>query len=230
MISHGWMSKVCRWARRAVIAGVAAGGSMGLVGCSSDLQQRADLLEQENMDLRAANDQLSTALRDAETRADAASRDASALRGEAERLRSASNRPTGGSTGFEGLTGVTTSMRGGELVVDVAGDVLFDSGKATLKSSAKQTLDRIAEVLNSSYSGRGVRIAGHTDTDPIKKSGWKSNERLSAERALAVEEYLASRGVSQNRMYAAAYGPSQPKGSKKDSRRVEIVIIASAGN
>ncbi|MEX2217992.1 MAG: OmpA family protein, partial [Phycisphaerales bacterium] len=107
-----------------------------------------------------------------------------------------------------------------------AGDVLFDSGKATLKASAKKTLDNVASTIKSRYGANVVRIEGYTDTDPIVKSGWKSNERLSGERAMAVEEYLSSRGLPKDRIYYAGFGSSRPKSTKKDSRRVEIVILA----
>jgi outer membrane protein OmpA-like peptidoglycan-associated protein len=43
---------------------------------------------------------------------------------------------------------------------------------------------------------------------------------------MAVESYLAGKGVDQDRMYAAAFGTSNPRASKKESRRVEIVILA----
>jgi outer membrane protein OmpA-like peptidoglycan-associated protein len=119
----------------------------------------------------------------------------------------------------------TSVTGGGEVILDIAGDVLFDSGRAVLKGGAKRTLDQIASVLNSQYSGRLIRVAGHTDTDPIRKSKWKTNERLSAERALAVEEYLASRGVAKDRMYVAAYGSAFPRATKAESRRVEIIIM-----
>lgn len=216
---------IARTTRRA-LALVAVAAMLG--GCGSDMKQRADLLEQENNDLRSRAEQLEGALTDAESRRTAAEDEARAARAEAERLRTTSRAPATTPTGFEGMSGVTTSMRNGEIVVGVAGDVLFDSGKATLRNDAKRTLDGIAQVLNSQYNSRQIRIAGHTDSDPIRKSGWRNNGQLSAERALAVEEYLAGKGVEGRRMYAAAFGAKQPKGSKKDSRRVEIVILSAA--
>jgi len=110
-------------------------------------------------------------------------------------------------------------------VVGVAGDVLFDSGKTELKRSSKSTLDRIAGVIASQYPGRMIRVEGYTDSDPIRKSHWKTNERLSAERAMSVEAYLVSKGVDNDQVYSAAFGPASPKGSKSASRRVEIVIL-----
>lgn len=107
----------------------------------------------------------------------------------------------------------------------VAGDVLFDSGQTTLKSSAKKELDGIASNIKSQHSGQNVRVEGYTDTDPIKKSKWKTNEALSEARASAVRDYLVSRGISSGRISAVGMGSSKPKPSKKDSRRVEIVVV-----
>lgn len=123
----------------------------------------------------------------------------------------------------------TTSRRGSDLVVQVAGDVLFDPGSITLKSTAKRTLDRVARVILDRYSANRVRVEGYTDSDPIKKSKnlYESNEELSAKRALAVEKYLVSKGLSSELVYAAAFGPADPKSTKKASRRVEIVILGA---
>ena len=90
----------------------------------------------------------------------------------------------------------STSRRGGDLVVEVAGDVLFDPGSITLKSTSKRTLDRVARVILDRYRGNTIRVEGYTDTDPLKKTAGKydSNEELSAKRALAVEKYLVSKG------------------------------------
>lgn len=115
----------------------------------------------------------------------------------------------------------------GDVVLTVAGDVLFPSGQVTLKADGRRELDRIARMIMSQYSGNTVRVEGYTDSDPIRKSSWKSNERLSSERALAVEQYLVGRGVDADRIYSAAMGAAKPKSSKQASRRVEIVILAN---
>jgi len=216
-----------RLARRALLGALVL-PALGLIGCANG-KANEDLLMQyqrENEELRDREAQLRAALDDAESRnaglADERARLASELaemRGELSEART--------RTGFEGIEGATTSMRGADIVVDVAGDVLFASGSVTLRSEAKRTLDEIAQVINSRYAGQEIRIAGHTDNDPIRKSKWKTNERLSAERALAVEEYLASKGVDKDRMHIAGYGPAVPKGTKSQSRRVEIVVLGS---
>ncbi|MFK7760199.1 MAG: OmpA family protein [Phycisphaerales bacterium] len=134
------------------------------------------------------------------------------------------------STGFEGIDGVDIGRRaGGEIVVGVEADVLFNSGSADLRNDARTTLDRVAGVLQSTYSANEVRIEGYTDTDKLvkTKAKWKTNENLSAARALAVEGYLVGKGVSNDQVYSAAFGPSKAKATKKDSRRVEIVILGN---
>jgi hypothetical protein len=98
---------------------------------------------------------------------------------------------------------------------------------ATLAALVRQ--NKFECRINSDFGGNVVRVEGHTDSDPIKKQKgkYKDNEELSAERALAVERYLVGRGVASSQIYAAAFGPASPKGSKKASRRVEIVILTA---
>jgi flagellar motor protein MotB len=186
---------------------------MVLGGCGKAKQSKLAL--SENSELRDRNAQLEAALQEAHNRN-------SSLEEENQRLAS-----SGGATGFEGIAGVAARRgQGGEVIVSVAGDVLFDSGQITLKSTATRSLDQVASVMKGQYQTNTVRIEGYTDSDPIKKSPWKTNERLSAERALAVESYLEGRGVDKERMYSAAFGPANPRASKQASRRVEIVILA----
>ena len=105
--------------------------------------------------------------------------------------------------------------------------ILFDSGKAVLKESSKSTLAKIAEVIKKHYAGKTIRVEGHTDADPIKKSTWKDNWELSTERALAVVRDLTKAGVVNPKdIYAAGFGEYAPKaGDKAKNRRVEIVIL-----
>ncbi|MEQ9616472.1 MAG: OmpA family protein [Phycisphaerales bacterium] len=206
-------------------------GVAPMTGCESSPDGEPEVTMEELIaearDLRARNAQVESALDESERIRQQLESERDSLAAENNRLKNQANaRP---DLGFDGIAGAQVSLRNGQIVVDVAGDVLFDSGKATLKSSAKTTLDQIAREIQSRYGGNEIRIAGHTDSDPIRKSSWKTNERLGAERALAVEEYLATRGISNDRMHIASYGPSVPKGSKQASRRVEIVIMASGG-
>jgi outer membrane protein OmpA-like peptidoglycan-associated protein len=112
----------------------------------------------------------------------------------------------------------------GDLVATLAGNVLFDSGRATIKDSAKKQLDRIAREIRGQHRGAAIRVEGHTDSDPIRRSKWASNDALSQARADAVKSYLSKAGVPTSKMESIGYGSSKPKSSKAASRRVEIVI------
>ena len=125
---------------------------------------------------------------------------------------------------FSGIEGVSTSVDGNELTVSMQGDILFESGRSSLRSPSKKSLQQIASILNDNYSEQMIVIAGHTDSDPIRKSGFKSNHHLGFERGWAVYEYLTSRGVDADRIAVSSYGANDPLGSKKASRRVEIVV------
>jgi chemotaxis protein MotB len=203
--------------------GLLAAG-MALGGCRNVSKGEYDMVMQENQTLRDALEKEKQSRTEAETRNASLEQENRDFAGQMDKRGGA--QPGGArDSGFDGLSGVTSFQRGSDTVVSVAGDVLFDSGSATLKSSAKKTLDSIASRLKSNYSGNTIRVEGYTDTDPIQKSNWKTNERLSGERAMAVEQYLSSKGVPKNRIYFAGFGSDRPKGNKKDSRRVEIVIL-----
>ena len=99
------------------------------------------------------------------------------------------------STGFDNIQGVETIQGAGRVTVRVPGDVLFSSGKVSLRSSAKKTLSQIAGVINREYPDNMIRIEGYTDRDPIKRSRWKDNLELSHQRAAEVHRYLQKQGV-----------------------------------
>lgn len=204
------------------------------VGCQQGptKDEQIAALTTENQQLRSDLDSLDTALADCDARYTAVLGERNALSDEVaslqSQLASQPTSPAGGSdANIRGDFGdVEVFRRPGEIVVEVAGDVLFASGKVTLKDDSKRALDQIAQNILRNYPNAQIRIAGHTDSDPIRKSGWKTNERLGAERALAVEEYLAARGLSKDLMYVASFGPAKARSSKAESRRVEIIILA----
>lgn len=208
--------------RRVLGASLVAVSGLGLIGCagSQELQSKYEQALLENSELRNALDR--------------ARNEQNRLASENQRLagdlESAMAQPASNQAdpqGFQGLAGVDVERRGNDVVVNVAGDVLFDPGKATLKNEAQRTLDQIARDIRSNYGSAMIRIEGYTDPDPIRKSQWESNEHLSAARALAVEKYLVGKGLDNDRIYSAAFGPSYQKDSKARSRRVEIVLLDS---
>lgn len=118
----------------------------------------------------------------------------------------------------------------GTITVTLPNTILFDSGKAILKSSAKTELNHIVSVLNEKYSGKEIDIVGHTDSDPIKKSTWNDNWELSSQRALSVLRQLNSNGIPDDRIRAVGCGQGRPvapnttSSGKSRNRRVEIVV------
>ncbi len=118
------------------------------------------------------------------------------------------------------------------LVITFVADVLFDSGKSKLREEAYSSLDKVARVLNENVADFKVGIEGHTDNEPIKFSGWKSNWELSTERALSVLHYLSEKEeVAPERLSVLGYGEYSPvadnntKAGKQLNRRVEVVIF-----
>lgn len=211
------------------VAATLAVVASGLTGCNQGLKAEHDRLYNENLGLRDDVAQLNEALDACEQQRSDLLNELSQARIENRdllgQLQEKPAAPEQTDTGFGGIQGVGSEFRPGEVAAIVEGDVLFDSGQVTLKAASKSALDRIASVLNSRYSGRAIRVEGHTDSDPIKKSKWVTNDRLSCERAMAVKEYLQSRGVAADRLYVAGFGSTRPAGSKAKSRRVEIVVI-----
>lgn len=131
---------------------------------------------------------------------------------------------------------VKLNMLEGKLVITFVADILFDSGKDQIRKTALIALDKVALVLNENVPDLKIGIEGHTDNQPIKRSGWKSNWELSTARALSVLHYLSDeKKVSPDRLSAIGYGEYYPvpgvsndtKEGRQLNRRVEIVIMPS---
>jgi len=142
-----------------------------------------------------------------------------------------SDKSAGEVTGFGPDMDVAVNTAEGTITVTLPNAILFDSGKAELKKSTISELDHIRTVLMSErYAGRQIDVVGHTDSDPIRKSKWKDNWELSAERALTVTRYLVERGIPPKLVRAVGCGESRPvapnttAAGKAKNRRVEIVI------
>lgn len=110
----------------------------------------------------------------------------------------------------------------------VAGNVLFAPGQNTLSESGKRTLTDIATQL----ADRRVRIEGHTDDQPIERSAWGTNLRLSVERSMVVADYLtAAAGLRKSNVSVAGYSEYRPAVEGRDdaarakNRRVEILML-----
>jgi outer membrane protein OmpA-like peptidoglycan-associated protein len=118
------------------------------------------------------------------------------------------------------------SARG--LIVSLS-DVLFDTGKYSLKSGAREKLAKVAGILIA-YSGLNVEVGGYTDN----VGGDDMNQKLSENRAGAVRDYLVEEGVGSNSVTAKGFGNTLPvtsndnAGGRQANRRVELVVSGDA--
>jgi outer membrane protein OmpA-like peptidoglycan-associated protein len=112
------------------------------------------------------------------------------------------------------------------LVVNLTGSLLFETGKWTLRSTAHERLDKVAQALKQADPQEKFIVEGHTDS----RGSDELNQRLSDHRAEAVKNYLVSRGVPEDRVTAIGMGSEDPVASNRtaegraDNRRVDIVM------
>ena len=115
-------------------------------------------------------------------------------------------------------------------------EVLFDSGASVLNPAGKGELDTLANAAIDLEReippdvAWVMRVDGHTDKRPIQSPQYRSNWDLSASRAIAVVQYLVSKGVQPAHLVAAAFGEFQPidNGDSDDAlrrnRRIELKL------
>lgn len=110
-------------------------------------------------------------------------------------------------------------------------DVLFETDQAELKAGASRAMTRLADFMRD-HPERRLRIEGHTDA----RGSDRYNERLSMQRAYAVTEALAERGISTNRLRPIGLGEAYPVATnetttgRQQNRRVEIVVSERDGS
>jgi outer membrane protein OmpA-like peptidoglycan-associated protein len=118
------------------------------------------------------------------------------------------------------------SVRG--LIVNMS-DVLFDSGRYTLKPGAREKLAKISGIVLA-YPGLNLQIEGHTDS----VGGDEFNQQLSQQRAMSVRDFLVQQGVPAASIAARGFGKTQPVASndtpegRQQNRRVELVVTGDA--
>ena len=114
------------------------------------------------------------------------------------------------------------------LIVNIP-DVLFDTGKPSLKPTARERLAKLAEILLS-YPDTKIEIDGYTDSIGDRMS----NQRLSQERAAGVQSYLGQQGFPEGSIAIHAFGEANPVASndslegRQRNRRVELVVSSQS--
>jgi outer membrane protein OmpA-like peptidoglycan-associated protein len=118
------------------------------------------------------------------------------------------------------------SARG--LIVSMS-DVLFDTGKYSLKPGAREKLAKVAGILLA-YPGLEIAVGGYTDN----VGGDAMNQTLSENRASSVRDYLVQEGVATNSVSSQGFGNTLPVASNDNSagrqqnRRVELLVSGEA--
>lgn len=118
----------------------------------------------------------------------------------------------------------------GRMVVVMATDILFESGKADLSADGQSALAEVGAVL-ADIPDRKYQVEGHTDNVPIATAKFPSNWELGSARALTVTRTLIEAGVPADRISAATFADTKPvasndsKEGKAANRRIEIVVV-----
>lgn len=129
---------------------------------------------------------------------------------------------------------IRVTERGPELVMTLAGKVLFPPGRTSLTKEAKKALGEIAELVRAKGVRNVIRIDGHSDSSPVKvtRNAYEDNLSVSFHRARKAYLYLVEQcQLPRAQVYLAAFGDTRPLYSNESSRgrdqnrRVEIVIL-----
>ena len=130
--------------------------------------------------------------------------------------------------------GLRVTSRGPELIVTLAGTVLFDPGGVQVRKEVKPALLALAKAVTEQFPERSIRVEGHTDSVRPRRIAdrFPTNWELSAARSLAVLKVLVDEGnLPSTRVLAAAYGQHRPvknnstREGREENRRVDIVIM-----
>lgn len=135
--------------------------------------------------------------------------------------------------------GLNVTTRNNRMVIQLPGDVLFDSSRETLKKEGQDILLKVAEVIRNDpgLSARSFQVAGHTDSAPLQGGRFKDNWGLSVMRAREVLTFLVQPadkgggGLNSSKWSAAGYGDTDPvkpndtPENKQANRRCELVVV-----
>jgi chemotaxis protein MotB len=136
--------------------------------------------------------------------------------------------------------GLAVNIRHNRTVISLPGDVLFDSGKETLKKDGKDILGKVAAVIKGDPQlvSRDYQVGGHTDNKPMQHGPFKDNWGLSLMRAREVLVFLVDPdkggGLPVDHWSAAGFADTDPIASndaddgRQKNRRCELIVAPSA--
>ena len=216
-----------------------------LARCQRDLSKARVAIETQSSraeELEARTLELRDRLRDAESDRSHLSSNLASTTAEIDKLRRAQASAERQRDVYRGLLArlkdmidsrtLEVQLRKGRMLVNLGEGVLFDPGKAVLRSGGEEALRQVASALRE-IPDREFLVAGHTDNLGIasRSAPFKSNWELSTARAVTVVRFLQAEGVDPRRLGAAGYSEfdaiadnSTPQGRARN-RRIEIVVV-----
>lgn len=183
------------------------------------LEQDHTVMLKDKSRLQASVEEMKTALADLARRKAEADKRIAEFKGLLERFRSLIDAGK-----------LQVKIADGRMVVELASDVLFASGSATLSKDGKASIAEVAGLL-ASIPERKFQVEGHTDNVPIRSAAFPSNWELASARALTVLKTMVEAGMPAERISAASFGDSKPARpndtaeGKAANRRIEIVVV-----
>jgi chemotaxis protein MotB len=133
--------------------------------------------------------------------------------------------------------GLAVSIRKNRMVISLPGDVLFDTGKDTLRKDGQEILKKVAAVIKNdkSLSERDYQVAGHTDNQPLSGGPFHDNWGLSLMRARSVLLFLVGKaGMPKQHWSAAGFADTDPvannvnKDGQQKNRRCDLIVVPDA--
>lgn len=131
--------------------------------------------------------------------------------------------------------GLSVNIRRNRMVISLPGDVLFDTGKDTLRKEGEDILKKVAAVIRADKSllDRDYQVAGHTDSQPLGSGPFHDNWGLSLMRSRAVLLYLIGKNGNLPRPHwsAAGFADTDPvatnatKDGQQKNRRCELIVV-----
>ncbi len=132
--------------------------------------------------------------------------------------------------GMDQSVSTMIDMRG--LVIRLNNAIFFDSGSAEIKKQSEDTLVEVAGFLNT--IDNYIRVEGHTDNVPIRRSNYPSNWELSTARAVNVVKIFINKcNFSPDKLIAVGYGEFKPVADndtpegRAKNRRIDVIVLSS---
>jgi chemotaxis protein MotB len=197
----------------------------------ADLKKENSLLKEENKDLRQNVDNFRDQIKALQSETEALEREREE---EMEQMRGTYENLLEDMKSEIEKGEITITQLRGKLKVNMLDEILFDSGKTTIKPQGVEVLERVGSILLN-VEDRAINIEGHTDNVPIGaelRKKYPTNWELSAARATNVARYLQEKtGINPSLLSATGYGEYQPVDSNETeegrakNRRIEIVLV-----